>query len=101
MPTDASVFEVQQMIPIGEVFSQVRERNGDVARATKKRDLHWRPVLVLGAGEGVGFAEPEHPAFPTVEEAALLSFLAQMIGPERLQSVLRHTPVCSGTSAIT
>ena len=73
------------MIAIGEVFSQVGERNGDVAGAAKQRDLHRRPVIVLGAAEGIGFAEPEHSAFPTVEEAALLSFFAQMVGPERLQ----------------
>ena len=89
------------MIAIGEVFSQVRERNGDVASATKKRDLHRHPVLVLGTGVGIGSAEPEHAAFSTVKEAALLRFFAQMIGPERLQNLLRHTPICAGTSAIT
>ena len=86
------------MIAIGEVLSQVGERNGDVAGSTKERDLHRRPVIVLGTVEGIRSAEPEHSAFPTMEEVALLGFFAQMI---RSKGVEGHISVCAGTSANT
>ena len=98
LETSDLVVEIQQVIAIGEVLSQVGERNGDVAGATKERDLHRRPVIVLGTVEGIRSAEPEHSAFPTMEEVALLGFFAQMI---RSKCFEWHIPVCAGTSANT